>query len=635
MLNLSFGLYNKSIFLSFVYFVYCITSIFGFGLFFKKYYREHFYVPFYGLSILITLGPLFFSTITYNLLLYIIFPLGFLFAASYYLLKIKSFLLNNLFFSFLICFYFFFAFYQFSHNYDDLAGYFPIIESFKNRIFTFEGFDVRNFYSYPSIFFVTSIFQQNGNLYQAKFVDIFFGILLCLIFFNSYFKKNSTIIKYKNFILFFIPIYIFSASTSITAHMIATPFLFIVLYELSIIKQKISNKINIFNFFFFSGVCFVISFKFIPFIFFLLLFYFYFCLKKSLLFKCFYSYLPFFFLPICTWSFYSYLNFGTPISLLSNGISFLSYPNYQELYHLITFTDLNIFYYLFEKIKLLFFSGNKIFYIFYQFTYHHSLFLLILGFYFFYLTKNFNFILILLLYILSICSYFFSEQATVSYYFRYIYPATIAASLFFLYEYLNNNKKNINNKNLIIIFFLFFLIFEKLDYPKHFRNYLQILGVDTRFYKKNTHSFPYYHRLGLLNGLYDPDLLNNLNNITKDLTNKKILTYINEPYLLNFKKNSIIFIDFYMFHTSPNPGYPFDKSFNEKLYYFRNLNIEYILVDIELINYFTQNKRDNYFSYDKQEPLFYILNKNFSNFISECLENFDSRKINQYILIKL
>jgi hypothetical protein len=208
-------------------------------------------------------------------------------------------------------------------------------------------------------------------------------------------------------------------------------------------------------------------------------------------------------------------------------------------------------------------------------------------------------------------------------------------SLFFLYEYLNNNKKNINNKNLVIIFFLFFLIFEKLDYPKHFRNYLQILGVDTRFYKKNTHNFPYYHRLGLLNGLYDPDLLNDLNTITKDLTNKKILTYINEPYLLNFKKNSIIFIDFYMFHTSPNPGYPFDKSFNEKLYYFKNLNIEYILVDIELINHFTQNKRDNYFSYDKQEPLFYILNKNFSNFISECLENFYFIKINQYILIKL
>jgi hypothetical protein len=121
MLDLSFGLYNKSILFSFVYFVYCITSIFGFGLFFKKYYREYFYVPFYGLSILITLGPLFFSTITYNLLLYIIFPLGFLFAASYYLLKIKSIFFNNSFFLFLICFYFFFAFYQFSHNYDDLA----------------------------------------------------------------------------------------------------------------------------------------------------------------------------------------------------------------------------------------------------------------------------------------------------------------------------------------------------------------------------------------------------------------------------------------------------------------------------------------------------------------------------------
>ena len=637
MLNLSFGLYQESIFLSIIYFTYCIISIFGFGLFFKKFYKEYFYAPFYGLSLLITLGPLFFSTITYNMLLYIIFPLGFLFAASNLsLLKIKSFFLNNSFFLFLICFYFFFAFYQFSHNYDDLTGYFPVIESFKSKIFSSEGFDSRNFHSYPSIFFVTSIFQQNGNLYQAKFVDIFFGILLSLIFFNYYLKKNNLISqKYKKFILFFIPIFIFSASTTISPHMVAIPFLFMVLYELSKI-HKTSSVTNIFNFFFFSGVCIAISFKFIPFIFLILVFFFLFCLKNSLLFKFFYKYLPFFFLPILFWFFYSYLNFGTPISLLSKGISFLNYSNYQELFRQITFSELNTFFILYEKIKLLLFSGTKIFYIFYQFTYHHSLFLIILGLFLFYITKNFFFILILFLYILSICSLFLSDQATVWYYFRYVYPITIAVSLFFLYAYLNSNKQNTNNKNFVIIFLLFFLIFEKIDYPRHFRNCLHILGVDTRFYKKDTHTFPYYHRLGLLKGLYDPKLLNDLNNITKDFNKKRIITYINEPYLLNFKKNSIFSIDFYMFYTSPRPGYPFDKGFEEKIYYFKNLNIDYILVDIELINHFAQNQRDNYLNYgDQQEPLFYILNKNFSNFILECLKNYDFKKINQYILIKL
>jgi hypothetical protein len=636
LLNLSFGLYKESIFFSIVYFAYCIISIFGFGLFFKKFYKEYFYAPFYGLSLLIALGPLFFSAITYNLLLYIIFPLGFLFAVSnLFLLKIKSFLFKNSFFLFLIFFYFFFAFYQFVHNYDDLAGYFPVIESFKNKRFSFEGFDVRNFFSYPSVFFVTSIFQQNGNLYQARFVDIFFGILLSLIFFNSFLKKKTLIEKYKNFILFFIPIFIFSVSTTITPHMIAIPYLFIVLYELRIIYQKTSSKINIFNFFFFSGVCIAISFKFIPFVFFIIVSYFLFCLKRSLLLQ-FFLYSPFFFLSILCWFFYSYLNFDTPISLLRHGISFYSYSNYQELYRQVSFTEQNIFNILFEKIKILLFSGYEVFYIFYQFTYHHSLFLIILGFYFFSITKNFFFILILSLYTLSICSLFLSDQAVALYYFRYIYPITIAVSLFFLYEYLTNYKQNRSSKNFFIIFLLFFLIFEKIDYSKHFRNYLHILGIDTRFYKKNTHNFPYYHRLGLLQGLYDPELINDLNNITIDLSNKRILTYINEPYLLNFKKNSIFFIDFYMFYTSPHPGYPFDSGFNEKLYYFKNLNIDYILVDINIINHYHQNKRENYSNiFEPQEGLFNFLNKNFSNFILESLESLHFKKINQYILIKL
>lgn len=143
----------------------------------------------------------------YNLFLYFIIPFGF-----YYFFKELfsfNFIVRNKFFLFLITLIFFVSFFQFNFGYDDLDGYFPIYQKFLSKNFFINEFDYRKFNSYPSIYFLNSLFLENGNLYQSKFVDIFFGCFLTIYFLketlsnNYFFKKHINVLLSLFFIIIF------------------------------------------------------------------------------------------------------------------------------------------------------------------------------------------------------------------------------------------------------------------------------------------------------------------------------------------------------------------------------------------------------------------------------------------------
>ena len=602
-LNLSYGLYNSSIFLSAVYFIFCILSILGIGAFLKKIFKfNKIYIPIYGISFCLILGGFFsLHLLLYNLFLYFIIPFGF-----YYFFKELfsfNFIVSNKFFLFLITLIFFVSFFQFNYGYDDLEGYFPIYQKFLSKNFFINEFDYRKFNSYPSIYFLNSLFLENGNLYQSKFVDIFFGCFLTIYFLKETLSNNFFFKKHINILLSLFFIIIFSIGSTVTPHILIASFIFIVLHELN--KYLLSEKNeNLINFFIFSFVTIIISFKAI---FFIILLFIYLFLDRFRKIK---TLIKLFFLlslvVLFPWSFYSFINFKSFLySITGEGLAF---NHYKEILVIRNnpINNISYFFLILEKIKFVFLTKVP------KFDIYNSIFFLFLATAIVFFDKKNKLVIYILIYLISFLSYILFDQTTLGHIFRYIYPITIGLLLFFITSYLKNNN-NINNYyHLLIIFIFATLSFEKVSIKS------QINNISNIFFGYKIPNVGHQ-----ASNLYPEYKIKSLLEITKNIKNQRIMTFIDSPYLLDYKKNKIYNLDYQIFYTSPEPGYPVNKNFEDKINYFKS-HVDYILVDIKRVKQDSNIKLTDYklsqYIDDPQDYMFRYLRRDFAIFLEDLIK---------------
>jgi hypothetical protein len=99
--------------------------------------------------------------------------------------------------------------------------------------------------------------------------------------------------------------------------------------------------------------------------------------------------------------------------------------------------------------------------------------------------------------------------------------------------------------------------------------------------------------------LYNEDYIDELRVIENKVRNKNIFTYISKSYLLDFKLNNYFTNDYYNFLVSPNPGYPYNQSFKEKINYFKKNHVDYILIEKNIFNEINYNNYDDYIFLNK------------------------------------
>ena len=611
---------GNNLFFSVFFFFYCILSINGIGLLISKKinYDKEIY-PFLGICFIISFCGL--AAINSFFLIIINFfflPLGFL----YYLLSIikKKINLNDrsLFYYLILISYFFVSFFHFHLNYDDHAGYFPLIESFKNGNTFKNSFNFRALETYPGYFYFNSLFLKNASYFQSKFIDNFYGYYLTIFLVLEYIKNLKFNKKENYLIIFFVAIFVFSLNTTISPHVFSTPFVLlsvILFYE--IIKEKTKFD-RIFLLFITLSILPLISFKNIPIAFFIAFFIGFFFIGYSVLFKKFEFkkiIIPcaFSFLIILPWLIYSQIHFDTIFYILfGSGTSVASYPQFSEYTELIKqFKSYDVF---LSSINNYGEYGYRYYNnpFLYKFTYHHLLFYSLLVFFIFYLTKE-KFLLIKFTILILAFLSFNGSGASVWSYFKYIYPFIIAFSIFSVLIFIKHpNLKKF--KYILPIIFICFLTFEKISLGSHAKNFIQeIFKINTRGGEHNK-----------FNVLYPLNEMVALKQITKNIKNKNILTYIERPYLLNMKNNNIYPIDFHSFYTSPKPGYPLKGSYKKHLDFFKNSKIDYILTT----EYNTRPNWRNGFYKNEFKPnisefrsnLMMYMNTDFSKFINNLIK---------------
>jgi hypothetical protein len=245
-LNITYGLYNNSIFLSVVYFILVVCSIYSLGYFSKiflfriniynsKNIKEDYYSNFFiGISILLFLSAFNALNVRYSyLLIYTLLIFSFVFFI-FRIKFIKKFNLSNifsLFLIFLLIFLFFDSFYNFSYIDDDKKGYFSLVKQYLDQNFINNPFDFRKISFFPGYFNLSAIFLNNGNFYNYQFVDKFFGILLILLIALKNVKLKDKKGKYT---IFFVILYLCYTNNNLTS----TPSFLITAYILFVLFQS-------------------------------------------------------------------------------------------------------------------------------------------------------------------------------------------------------------------------------------------------------------------------------------------------------------------------------------------------------------------------------------------------------------
>lgn len=264
-LNITYGLYNNSIFLSVVYFILVVCSIYSLGYFSKtilfriniynsKNIKEDYYSNFFiGISILLFLSAFNALNVSYSyLLIYTLLILSLVFFI-FKIKFIKKFNLSNISFLFLIfflIFLFFDSFYNFSYIDDDKKGYFSLVKQYLDQNFTNNPFDFRKISFFPGYFNLTAIFLKNGNFYNYQFVDKFFGILLILLITVKNIKLKDTRSKYA---IFFVVLYLCYTNKNLTSapSFLITAYILYILSQLEIFELT-KKKYFLFIFYVFS-----------------------------------------------------------------------------------------------------------------------------------------------------------------------------------------------------------------------------------------------------------------------------------------------------------------------------------------------------------------------------------------------
>jgi hypothetical protein len=583
-LNITYGLYNNSIFLSVVYFILVVCSIYSLGYFSKtilfriniynsKNIKEDYYSNFFiGISILLFLSAFNALNVSYSyLLIYTLLILSFVFFI-FKIKFIKKFNLSNisfLFFFFFLIFLFFDSFYNFSYIDDDKKGYFSLVKQYLDQNFTNNPFDWRKISFFPGYFNLTAIFLKNGNFYNYQFVDKFFGILLILLITLKNIKLKDTKSKYT---IFFVILYLCYTNKNLTStpSFLITAYIIYILSQLEIFELT-KKKYFLFIFYVFSLFILILKINLILFIFPLLFLvsinhFFY---KKTLKVKFFFKIIFFGILIFLPWTIWSYKNFNTLIFPILGDGNF--YRNYHQL-------NINDFFYhehafwtiiklpIYELLNLL--GVNK-------FIITLSILLLFIygkcgG------DKKIN-LFILFSIIFSFFINFLGKYTFYAHITRQLEPVLIAL---IIYSLLSIKRKN---KFFYIIILLCFF-FKGLDNGKYLLNKLSLI------FKSSHHNAV---------SLYNEDYIDELRIIENEVRNKNIFTYISKPYLLDFKLNNYFTNDYYNFVVSPNPGYPYNLSLKEKINYFKSNHINYILLEKNIFNDVNYDNYDDYIFLNK------------------------------------
>jgi hypothetical protein len=583
-LNIAYGLYNNSILLSVVYFILVVCSIYSLGYFSKiflfriniynsKNIKEDYYSNFFiGISILLFLSAFNALNVRYSyLLIYTLLIFSFVFFI-FRIKFIKKFNLSNifsLFLIFLLIFLFFDSFYNFSYIDDDKKGYFSLVKQYLDQNFINNPFDFRKISFFPGYFNLSAIFLNNGNFYNYQFVDKFFGILLILLIALKNVKLKDKKGKYT---IFFVILYLCYTNNNLTStpSFLITAYILFVLFHLDFFELK-KKKYYIFIFYIFSFFILILKTNLILFIFPLLFLvsinqFFY---QKNLKFEFFFKIFFFGVLIFLPWSVWSYKSFNTLIFPILGDGNF--YRNYSQLkindffyntHAFWTITQLSIY----ELLNLL---GIKKFIL--------TLSILLLFIYGKYGGDKKNNLFILFSIIFSFFINFFGNYTSYNHIVRFLEPVLIAL---IIYSLLSINKKN---KFFYIIIFLCFL-FKGFDNGKYIFNKISLIAKSNHY---------------KVISLYNEDYIDELRVIENKVRNKNIFTYISKSYLLDFKLNNYFTNDYYNFLVSPNPGYPYNLLFNEKINYFKKNHVDYILIEKNIFNEINYNNYDHYIFLNK------------------------------------
>ena len=627
-LNLSYNLFNFSIFLSVIYFLFTIIGIYEIGkiLTFKR-FNKSYYNYVFGLFFILFLSSfasLNVSYINYFILFCLIFGV-FKFIISFYRSNSYKGLSKEV-YIFLLFFILFFydAFYNFNPLDDDLRGYFSIIKQYSDGNFVNNPFDFRKLQFFPSYYFLVSIFFENGNFYNFKFVDKFFGYLLIYLIIDDKIKINKKNLLTKTFYILIFLILIVNEPLTSTPNILLTA---IILFALCEIENFYTTKKETHLFLFYLSLFFLIILKLtvlpfvliIGFLVFLISFY-----NKQLFSFKLLIYLTISLLIIFgPWFFWSYINFNTLwFPLLGNGNFFLGHENLKNI---IEFDNSFL-----NKINYLINTYNFYFIIeFYDKQILNIVFLIIL----LTLFKNKINNLIIFSFLFAIIIFFTSSYSFLLHVDRQIMPIFSGILIFFLLQYNFGDKLKILSKfNFLLIFLLLFNI--KLI-GSFFLNVLEKSIFLTKLNKDTIYKT-----------IYPKHEMEELIKIENQIDSKKILTIISKPYLLNFQKNNYLTKCYYNFIVSPQPGYPIFSEFKEKEKYFKGYDIEYFLLEK---SYFQNQYFDNYNDYiqkNKKDPLlenfyefFYKIHissyVDFLKYVNYLMINNIIYETEKYVLIKL
>jgi hypothetical protein len=626
--DLSYNLLNSNIFFSIIYFLFTIIGIYGLGnIIIYKRLKKSYYSYIIGLFFFICLSPfasLNIESINYFILIFLIF--GF-FQFSYQFYNFNFFKNNfkeiNIFLLIFVII-FFDAFYNFNPLDDDLRGYFAIVKQYSDGNLVHNAFDFRKISFFPSYYFLVSIFFENGNFYNFKFVDKFFGYLLIYLIISDKIQINKKHFFTKTIYTLVYLILILNEPLTSTPNILLTA---IILFGLCELDNFYNSKKEIHLFLFYLSLFFLIILKItvlpfvvmLGFLVFIILFFKYKFFSKKLYLSLSISFLIIF----VPWFYWSYINFDTLwFPLLGKGNFFLSHDNLKNI---IEFEN-NIF----NKINFLIYNYDFNFIIeFYDRQVFNIIFLIIiLNF----AHKKINNI-VTASFLFAIFVYFLNSLSFLMHVDRQIVPIFNGILLFFLLQYkFSQNLKIFSKINFLLIILLVFNI--KLI-GGFFYNFMNKSIMFTTF----NYSQPY-------NTFYPKQDINELFLIENKIDKEKILTIISKPYLLDFQKNNYLTLCYYNFVVSPKPGYPIFSEFKDKSIYFLKNDVEYFLLEKNFFlnhsfedydDYISKNKKDslleNFYEYNyKMHISAYV---DFSKYVKYLMVNNIIFETDKYVLLKL
>lgn len=627
-LNLTYNLLNSNIFFSIIYFLFVVVGIYGLGnIIIYKILKKSYYSYVVGLFFLIFLSPL--ASLNFGLINYfalILIACG-AFQFCYQIRNLNN-SKNNLkeIYTFLLIFLiiFFDAFYNFNPLDDDLRGYFSIVKQYSDGNFVQNAFDLRKIQFFPSYYFLVSIFFENGNFYNFKFVDKFFGFLIIYLIISDKIQIEKKNFLVKLIYTVFYIILIISEPLTSTSNILLTAIILFALFELD---NFYNSKKEIHLFLFYISLFFLIILKtsVLPFVVILGLLTLIILLIKNKFFyyKIFISILISLIIIFGPWFYWSYINFDTLwFPLFGNGNFFLGHDNLKNF---IEFEN-NIF----SKINFLInnFDYSSIF----EF-YDRQFFNLVFLFIFLVLLSNKINKVVIVSYLFLILVYNLSSLSLLLHIDRQTAPVFNAILLFFLLQFKFNQSKNFNYKiNFLLIILLIFN-------SKLIGNFSYNFFNKSIFFTKVNQSKSY-------NTIYPEKDIQELLLIESQINKEKILTIISKPYLLDFKKNDYLTLCYYNFLVSPKPGYPMFSEFKFKKNYFLKNDVDFFLLEKKFFldnsfkdydDYILKNKKnsllENFYEFwYKMHISAYV---DFSKYVKYLKTNNTIFETEKYILLKL